>query len=121
MNLIEVTDKKLEEQWILFPVELYKNDPLYIRPIDQEVRDVFDANVNKVFRQKKTEAVRWILFDNNGKSIGRIAAFVNGVNYDAEDQPTGGCGFFDCIDDQDAANMLLDAAKYWLNNRDPGV
>ena len=117
MNLVEVVSKKLEQEWIEFPVDLYKTDPLYIRPIDQEVRDVFNPDANKVFRKEKTEVVRWILKNDSGKAIGRIAAFINGKTLGAEDQPTGGCGFFDCIDDQNAANKLLDAAKKWLEER----
>ena len=116
MQLVEVTTRDLEQQWVLFPAELYKNDPLYIRPIDQEVKDVFAPNKNKVFNFDKTEAIRWILKDGS-KTIGRIAAFVNGKICDSEDQPTGGCGFFDCIDDQDAANTLFQAAKDWLEER----
>jgi len=30
------------------------------------------------------------------------------------DQPTGGTGFFECINDQEAANLLFDTAKEWL-------
>jgi hypothetical protein len=30
------------------------------------------------------------------------------------DFPTGGIGFFDCINDQQAANLLFDTAKNWL-------
>jgi hypothetical protein len=31
-----------------------------------------------------------------------------------DDLPVGGIGFFDCINSQDAADMLLDVAKHWL-------
>ena len=55
MKLVEVTTAELENKWVLFPVHLYKDDPLYIRPIDQEVKDVFDPDKNKVFRIDKTE------------------------------------------------------------------
>lgn len=117
MQLIEVTDKKLEKEWVLFPTRLYKEDPLYIRPIDQEIKDVFDQKSNRVFNFDNSEAIRWIL-QKGGETIGRIAAFVNGKTLGTEDQPTGGCGFFDCIDNQEAANTLFDAARDWLATRD---
>jgi hypothetical protein len=28
--------------------------------------------------------------------------------------PVGGVGFFDCVNDQSAADMLFDVAKHWL-------
>ena len=68
-----------------------KDDPLYIRPIDEA--DVFDGN--KVSELTKL-SVLLILVDGD-KDIGRIAAFVNGKIWNAEDQPTGGCGFFDLL------------------------
>ena len=117
MQLIQVNTTQLEEEWIRFPSVLYANDPMYIRNIDQEIRDVFDPKVNRVFSEPKSEVIRWIL-KRNGETIGRIAAFVNGRTADKEKQPTGGCGFFDCINDQKAADTLFDAAKGWLQLRD---
>ncbi len=113
MQLIEVKTTAQANEWVQIPVELYANDPLFIRPIDQEIHDVFDAAKNRVFNHEGSKAIRWIL-KKDGKNIGRIAAFVNGKTFKNETQPTGGCGFFDCIDDQAAANLLFDTAKKWL-------
>ncbi len=33
------------------------------------------------------------------------------------EQPTGGCGFFECIDNQQAADLLFDTAKNWLKQQ----
>src|SRR5690606_5557772 len=48
-----------------------------------------------------------------GRPIGRIAAFFE-KNTDNIALRVGGCGFFECIDDQEAANLLFDTAKSWL-------
>lgn len=116
MQLEQVLTAVQENAWIAFPSELYANDPKYIRPIDQEVRDVFDPKVNRVFKEEGSAAIRWLL-KRDGKVIGRIAAFVNGRTAHKENQPTGGCGFFDCIDDQEAANTLFNMARSWLQLR----
>ncbi len=99
----------------MLQVRMYKNDPNYIRPLDKDVNNVFDPKKNKLLRDG--EAIRWILQDSSGKSIGRVAAFINKRTANANDQPTGGMGFFDCINDQAAANMLLDACREWLKER----
>ena len=53
--------------------------------------------------------------NEEGKLIGRIAAFVNKkYKNKGDDVPVGGIGFFDCINDQEAADMLFDVAKHWL-------
>lgn len=94
-------------------VNLQRQDPNYIRPLDKDVEEVFDEEKNKAFRHGKV--IRWILDDGNGRHIGRIAAFVNRrYKNKGDEQPTGCFGFFECINDQAAANMLLDAARNWL-------
>lgn len=116
MQLIEVKTKEQENEWVLFPTRLYKNDPLYIRPIDKEIKDVFNPETNRTFNIEKSEVIRWVL-QKEGKTVGRIAAFINGKTLSSEDQPTGGCGFFDCIDNQEAATILFNASRDWLKQR----
>ncbi len=113
MRLIEVTDQQSAKEFILFPVSLYKNEPHWIRPIDKELNNVFDKEQNKYFRNG--ELVRWILKNDSNEVIGRVAAFVNKKTVKKDnDQPTGGMGFFDCINDKKSAFMLFDACKKWL-------
>ena len=97
------------------PVRLYKGEACWIRPLDQDIEAVFDPKKNKFYRHGET--IRWILQDNNGAIIGRVAAFINRKLSNKEKQPTGGMGFFECINDQKAANFLFDACKEWLAAR----
>lgn len=119
-TLHEVLSKREIKQWLAFPSKLYKNDNHYVRPLDREVEKVFDREQNKLFRHG--DATRYYLTDNKGKIVGRIAVFYDEKTskvYENEEngQKTGGCGFFDCINDQEAANILFDAAKKWLEDR----
>jgi hypothetical protein len=115
MQIIEVSNESLGETFIKFPVSLYKGDPNYIRPLDDDIRKIFDPSRNKYFRHG--EATRFLLQDDKGKYIGRIAAFINHRNAKEFPQITGYMGFFECINNQEAANMLFDAAKNWLAAR----
>lgn len=115
MEIIEVNSTELARQFLLLPLSLYKNDKNFIRPLDKDVESVFDKKKNKFFRHG--ELCRWILKKDH-KTIGRVAAFINKRTAKANDQPTGGMGFFECIDDQEAANLLLDTCKVWLTERD---
>lgn len=116
MNLIEVTTPAQVKEFIQVNVLINREDPNYIRPLDKDIYDVFDKEKNKAFRFG--EAKRWILKDNQGNLIGRIAAFVNKkYKNKGDDIPVGGIGFFDCINNQEAANMLFDIAKNWLTEK----
>ena len=113
MQVLEVNTPRLRAAFLEVNVELYAGDPNYIRPLDKDVEEVFDPTKNKAFRFG--EAIRWILVDEKGQKIGRVAAFVNKRYRTKGDQyPVGGMGFFDCINDQSAANLLFDTAKAWL-------
>jgi GNAT superfamily N-acetyltransferase len=63
------------------------------------------------------ECTRWILQDNNGQTIGRVAAFIDSNTANKFDQPTGGMGFFECINHKEAAFTLFDTCKQWLQKR----
>lgn len=116
MRLIEINSSALALDFIKVNVIVNKNDPNYIRPLDKDVHEVFDSVKNKAFRFG--EAIRWILKDDRGNLIGRVAAFVNKkYKTKGDDGPVGGVGFFDCINDQAAANLLLDTAKKWLEEK----
>jgi hypothetical protein len=113
MQLMEVNDKKTARDFLLVPLFIYKEDPNWIRPLDKDVEQVFDPAKNKAFRHGK--AIRWILKNESGICIGRVAAFVNKKYRTKGDSvPVGGMGFFECINDQSAANLLFNTCKEWL-------
>jgi len=114
MKLLEVTSSAHQKEFYEMAVRLYKEEKNWIRPLDKDIEDLFHPETNKLFRQK-AEAIRWLLVDPQGKTLGRIAAFINPKW--KEKQPTGGIGFFECIKDQKAAFLLLDAAREWLQAR----
>ncbi len=117
MLLVPVTDRFLEKSFLEVPLFIYKDDPNYIRPLDKDINDVFNPKKNKAFRFG--ECTRWLLRDENkDRFIGRVAAFVNNKYKNKGDtQKTGGIGFFECINNQEAADMLFDVAKAWLMQR----
>lgn len=116
MQLTEVANETAAREFVLVNTIINKNDPNYIHPLEKDVHAVFDPKKNKTFRQG--EVARWVLKNKEGKLIGRIAAFVNKkYKNKGDDVPVGGIGFFDCINDQQAADMLFDVAKHWLMQR----
>jgi hypothetical protein len=116
MELLEVVNEQTARQFIQVNVEMNHLNPNYIRPINKEIEEVFDREKNKAFRHG--ECTRWILLNAEGRSIGRIAAFVNKKYKNKGDTVrVGGIGFFDCIHQQEAADTLLDVARHWLLQR----
>src|SRR5215475_4917608 len=103
MQIIPVTTSSLASEFIHYPHQLYRKDPNWISPLDDDIRAVFDPKRNSFFSHGV--CTRWLLSDGT-KTIGRIAAFVNFEK--ARATHVGGVGFFECIDSFEAASMLFD-------------
>lgn len=112
MPITEVITKQDKKDFVNFPKILYKEDNDWICQLDATVESVFDPSKNHSF--KDGEAIRWILKESEGETIGRIAAFIDRKRSAASSQPTGGIGFFEVIDDKTAAFTLFDTAREWL-------
>ncbi|QEC79751.1 GNAT family N-acetyltransferase [Mucilaginibacter ginsenosidivorax] len=117
MIITEVKDKTSKKAFLNLARTLYKDDKNWVCPLDNDIEVVFDPAKNNFHQDGK--CTRWILADDNGKVIGRVAAFINNKKAYHYEQPTGGMGFFECINDKKAAFLLFDTAKKWL--RDNGM
>lgn len=115
MQIIEVTDRKAEEAFLRLPRMINKDNPRWIPHLDHDVAAVFDPKKNPQFQSGTL--CRWILTDGNGNTIGRVAAFINEKLAYTYKQPTGGMGFFECINNKEAAFRLFDVCREWLQAR----
>lgn len=113
INVVNTPDERRE--FLDFPKRLYMGDPFWVCPLDAQTEDIFNREKNYLLR--KGEAVRWILKDEEGRTIGRMAAFIDGTRVSANSQPTGGIGFFEVTGNREAAFTLFDAGRDWLAER----
>jgi len=115
MKLIRVTDRKTEKMFLDTARIIYKNDKTWVCPLDNDIKAVFDPARNPYHKHGVVE--RWVLTDDRKKLIGRVAAFVDFKLANTYDQPTGGMGFFECINDREAAFLLFNTARNWLKEK----
>lgn len=115
MQIEEVISRKQARDFLRVPKILYRNDSTWVCPLDREINAVFDPGKNTFF--KHGVATRFVLRNEKGQLTGRIAAFIDQKSAWTNPQPTGGIGFFECIDDQSTANLLFDTAREWLASR----
>lgn len=108
-------DKCLVREFLELPKRIYKNTAEWVCPFDSSIEAVFDPAKNKLFQDG--EAIRWVAYNAEGECVGRIAAFYDKTHAYSYEQPTGGCGFFEAIDDQELANFMFDASRDWLKER----
>ncbi len=116
MTLKEVITKRDKKNFLNVARKIYANDSTWVCPLDKEINSIFDPGSNVFYNHGKS--IRWLLLSDKGELCGRIAAFIDYHTSEAQEQPTGGIGFFECIDDKDAAFMLFDAARLWLSDNE---
>ncbi|SMD17424.1 hypothetical protein SAMN04488101_12319 [Pedobacter nyackensis] len=112
MQITTVSGKRSRKDFLATARFIYKDDKNWICPLDQDIENIFDPEKNPFHQHGK--CIRWVLQDDNGNNIGRIAAFINDKKAYQYEQPTGGIGFFECVNNQEAAFLLFDTAKSWL-------
>ena len=116
MKLVQVSDKKSAAAFFEVPQLIYATDKNYIPPILQDIEKIFDPTKNKLYKLG-AEAERWVLFNENNRPIGRVAAFINPKTVNSGEHAVGGMGFFECIDNDAAAALLMNTSKEWLIQR----
>ena len=123
MNIHPVNNKKDLDAFIALPYELYQHDPVWVPPLRAEQRGQFDPKRNPLL-----DHCEWQLFTlvDKGKTIGRIAAFIDLLAIDFWNARIGLFGYFECALNQQAPasgdmgriqeepRLLLEAARTWL-------
>ncbi|MBN1266121.1 MAG: GNAT family N-acetyltransferase [Anaerolineales bacterium] len=102
------------KKFILFPYSYYDNDPNWVPPLRTELKAQFNPKKNPFL-----DHCRYALFllEKNKKVIGRIAAFIDDLAVDFWKDSIGLFGYYECINDPDASQMLLETAADWLRKQ----
>jgi GNAT superfamily N-acetyltransferase len=101
-------------RFIRLPWRIYRNSPQWVPPLIFERRQFLNRKKNPWFEHGDMELfVAW----RGRDPVGRISAQYD-EDFNAHQQNDWGFfGFFECLDDQEAASALVDAAEGWLRER----
>jgi len=96
--------------FITFPWEVYRGNPYWVPPLIGERRSFLDRAHSPFFQHARAE---YFLARRGEKVVGTIAAFTNDLYNQFQQVNTGFFGFFDVLEDQEAAAALLATAEDW--------
>jgi GNAT superfamily N-acetyltransferase len=113
MNIRPVTTKKDHATFIDLPYKLYQHDPVWVPPLRDEQHGQFDPQRNPLL-----DHCEWQLFllEDGGRTIGRIAAFIDHLAVDFWKERVGLFGYYECLQNPRGARLLLEAAYDWLRD-----
>lgn len=105
------SNRKDQKQFIQMLWELYRGDPNWVPPLIGNQKELVGFRYNPFYDENWCES---FIAVRNGRTVGRISAIVNHAHNRRYDEKRGFFGFFECIDDGDAAHLLLTEACRYL-------
>ncbi len=109
--VVPVATRRQRNQFLQYPWQLYRNDPNWIPPIRVDQKELVGYKHHPFYEKNRAQT---FLAYRGGEVCGRIAAILNRVHIEYCKENRGFFGFFECVDDQQVANALFDAARTWL-------
>ncbi len=100
--------------FIKLPWRIYRTGDPWVAPLISERRRYLDRSRNPWFERGEAEYfVAW----RDRSPVGRITAQVDRAFNEFHSSAWGWFGFFECVDEPEAARALLDTAETWLRER----
>lgn len=106
----------LEErkEFLRFPWKVYQDDPYWVPPIFSERVHFTDPDSNPFFEHAEAQLFMAL---RGEEVVGTIAAFSNHLHNEYQNENVGFFGFFEVLDDFEAAEALFRAAENWTRDR----
>ena len=111
-----VTTDDERKQFINFQYTHYEADGHFIPPLKMDQKKLIDEKKNPFYQNAE---IKLFLAEHKGEIAGRIGAVVDHRYNEYHNTKTGHFAFFECIDHQPTADLLLRVAEDWL--RDKGM
>ena len=112
MELREVKTRKEIRDFVNFPLRLYKGNPYFVPCF---YADEFALFKDDYLYRDQADYVCYSVYDGK-KIVGRIVGILQKVSNEKWKQKRVRFNRFDCIDDQEVADMLLGAVEDWARS-----
>jgi len=109
-----VTSRAEQKQFVNLPWKLYEGDPNWVPPLLSDHKGLLGYKRHPFHEDAEMQT---FLATRHGEVCGRIAAIVYHAHNRRANEKRGFFGFFECVDDQQVANALFQAAGAWLRER----
>lgn len=110
----DLSSKKVLKKFIMFEWEIYKGNKNWVPPLIMDMKTMFNPKKNPFHHHSQVQP--FLAFKNN-KIVGRIVAILNNNHNKAWNEKTGFFGFFEVINNFEAAKALLDKACQWVKDK----
>ncbi len=113
------------KEFARFPWKLYRNDLCWTPPLNADLLGNKLLGIKGILTAKhpyhRDAEVTHFLAKRGHATVGRISAAINHKYNDFHNTRIGSFGFFETIEDYEVAQLLLDKAREWIEERDMDV
>ncbi len=114
ITIKKVLNKKMLKDFIMFPWQIYKNDPNWVAPLISDMYHRFDPVKNPYYEHADVEM---FLAYREDKVVGRIVNHIDHNHNDFHKEKTAFFGFVEFIEDYEVAKALYDHSVRWTKDR----
>jgi len=111
VSIVPVRSAQDLERFLDVPHAVHATHPLWVPPLRSQDKDLLSPGRHPFWEHARREL---FLAVRDGKDVGRIAALVDAKYNSYAGETCGAFGFFECLNDREAAHALLAAGRDWL-------
>jgi GNAT superfamily N-acetyltransferase len=115
LTLKQVMGKQDLNRFIRVPWALYRDDPAWVPPLMQQVKERLSPRHNPYFDHADAA---YFLAERDGRPVGRLSAQVCQLVQEYQGAGIGHFGMFECEDRQETADALFEAGSQWLRKNE---
>ena len=109
VEIKEATTKKLQKEFLDFPLKLYKGNPYFVPPLYVDELKMFKPGF---IYNDTCESVFYNAY-KDGVMVGRISGILQKASNEKRNEKRIRFTRFDSVDDQEVADALFDAVEAW--------
>ncbi len=114
LDIVRVDSKQDMAQFIDLPWAIYPRDSLWVPPLKRDVRRLLDTEKHP-FWAFSEQAL--FLARRGSTIVGRIAGIIDNNHNRYHNEKASAWGFFECMEDRDAARGLFSAVEQWAADK----
>lgn len=114
LDIQRASSKRELRTFATFPWKIYKDDPLWVPPLLTDRLKLIDPEKGPFFKHGTAE---FFIARRNGKPVGTICTAIDYKANQIVNKKECVFGFWECVDDEEVANRMLDHAVAWARNK----
>ena len=114
LQVREIPEGHSRDEFIELSWTVNARDPQWVAPLRMSLRGALDRSKHPFHNHAQ---VAYFVARRGDEPVGRVAAIVNQLHNEFQEDRTGFFGLFEAVDDPEVAAALLEAAEQWLRDR----